>query len=71
MKMELGSVLNHDLPSPKQRPAWYRGEKLIKSLDTEICGELVVMSLMRLSMRFSPILNLNGMVRMELLPFLV
>ena len=40
MKMELGSVLNHDLPSPKQRPAWYRGEKLIKSLDTEICGEL-------------------------------
>ena len=36
--MELGSVLNHDLPSPKQRPAWYRGEKLIKSLDTDLWG---------------------------------
>ena len=37
--MELGFVLNHDLPSPKQRSAWYRGKKSIKSLDTEI-GEL-------------------------------
>ena len=38
--MELDSILNHNLPSPKQRPAWYRGEKLIKLLDTESCGEL-------------------------------
>ncbi len=38
--MEIDFILNHDLLSPKQRPAWYRGEKLIKSLDTESCGEL-------------------------------
>ena len=38
--MELDFIVNHDLLSPKQRPAWYRGEKLIKSLDTESCGEL-------------------------------
>lgn len=38
--MEIDFIVNHGLLSPKQRPAWYRGEKLIKSLDTERCGEL-------------------------------
>jgi hypothetical protein len=38
--MEIDFIVNHGLLSPKQRPAWYRREKLIKSLDTERCGEL-------------------------------
>ena len=71
--MELDFIVNPNLLSPKQRPAWYRGEKLIKSLDTESCGEihLVVMSVMGLSTRYSPILKLNGLLRIELLPFWV
>ena len=38
--MEIDFILNHDLLSPKQRPAWHRGKKLFTSLCNEICGEL-------------------------------
>ncbi len=67
--MELDFILNHDLLSPKQRPAWYHGEKMIKSLDTESCGELCGHQLDEIIDEILPILNLNGLRRMELLPF--
>jgi hypothetical protein len=38
--MELECIVNQDLPSPKQRPAWHRGKKMFTSLCNEICGEL-------------------------------
>jgi hypothetical protein len=38
--MEIGTILNHDLASARQRPAWYRGEQLTRSLYTKTCGEL-------------------------------
>jgi hypothetical protein len=65
--MEIDFIVNHGLLSPKQRPAWYHGEKMIKSLDTESCGELCGHQLDEIIDEI--LLNLNGLGRMELLPF--